>query len=423
MTDVAVVSLVTHLGTQKGAEELAEILDKVDAMFARFVSFPMDEHRWATAAWVVHCWTIDAFESTPRLAVLSPEKGSGKTRVLEVIELIVPNPLFTVNISAPALFRKVSEGSCTLLLDEADTYLAPRVAQNHEDLRGLVNAGHRRGAVAYRAAVGAKGGVTVSEFPAFAPVALAGIGDLPDTILDRSVLIAMKRRSPNDIVEPFRRRKVEREAVELQGWLESWADRHVDTLSEYEPDLPEGIVDRPADVWEPLIAIGDTAGTVWTERIRTAAVTLNTIRQQRDPSYGIQLLTDIRKVFEAMTADRITSEALLEALVAMVDSPWGDLRGKPLDSRGLARRLRPYDIKSTTHRFGEITKRGYLLGDFHDAFTRYLPEHIPDLGEAQQAQQPQQAVDPEIVSLLEQADAGYFDNDDDGIDALIEAAL
>ena len=110
--------------------------------------------------------------------------------------------MHTVNLSAAALFRKVSEGRCTLLLDEADTYLGTRVAKDHEDLRGLVNAGHRRGAVAYRCVIDK--GVRVEEFPAFCPVALAGIGDLPDTILDRSVVVAMKRRAPGEHVEPFR---------------------------------------------------------------------------------------------------------------------------------------------------------------------------------------------------------------------------
>ena len=72
--------------------------------------------------------------------------------------------------------------------DEVDTFPSPRSGQQHEELRGLVNAGHRRGAVAHRCVV--EKGVKVEEFPAFAPAALAGIGDLPDTILDRSVVVA-----------------------------------------------------------------------------------------------------------------------------------------------------------------------------------------------------------------------------------------
>jgi hypothetical protein len=351
---------------------LASLLDRVDDVFTRYVAFPSDAARYAVVAWVAHCHAVDAFDSTPRLAVLSPEKGSGKTRVMEVIELHVPNPMLTVNVSAAALFRKVAEpGVTTVLLDEADTYLGVRVAKEHEDIRGLVNAGHRRGAKAMRAAIGAKG-VKVEEFDAFAPVALAGIGDLPDTIIDRSVVIAMRRRRADETVEPFRWRKAERAAEHLRGELTEWANGAVADLEDVEPDMPPGIVDRPADVWEPLIVIGDAAGEPWSTRIRSAAVELNQLRAERDPSLGIQLLRDCRRVFTAAGVDRLPTEQLVDGLVALDDAPWGDLRGKSLDARGLARRIAKYEVKPRQHRFGDDTRKGYLTEDFHDAWARYL---------------------------------------------------
>ena len=132
--------------------------------------------------------------------MVSPEKGSGKTRLLEVLELLTPTARHAVNMTAAALFRAVEMDQPTLLFDEADTYFGPKAAKDHEELRGLVNAGHRRGAVAYRV-VGKGAEMSVKAFPAFAAVALAGIGDLPDTILDRSVLIRMRRRAPDETVE------------------------------------------------------------------------------------------------------------------------------------------------------------------------------------------------------------------------------
>lgn len=354
--------------------DLAGILDDLDEVLDRYVAFPSDEHRHAVAAWVVHSWVVDAFDSTPRLALLSPEKGSGKTRTLEVIELHVPNPMLTVNVSAAALFRKVAEGGVTLLLDEADTYLGFRVAKEHEDLRGLVNAGHRRGANVLRAVAHGKK-VTVEEYPCYAPVALAGIGDLPDTIMDRAVIVPMRRRAPSETVQPFRLRHAEREAEHLAGRLEEWAARAVQRLEDIEPEMPDGITDRPADVWEPLVAIGDDAGPDWSARIRSAAVRLNTERAERDPSLGIQLLGDIREVFG--DRDRMSTEDLIEALVALESAPWGDLRGKPIDARGIARRLRKYEVRSGNHRFGDATRKGYLREDFHEAWLRYLPAKAP----------------------------------------------
>lgn len=354
----------------------SELLDGLDRVLARFVAFPSDHARHATAAWALHCWTLGAFDSTPRLAALSPEKGSGKTRLLEVLELVVPNAKHTVNMSSAVLFRLVGgDERVTLLMDEADTYLGWKVAREHEDIRGLVNAGHRRGATAYRMKM--EGGAQVVEFPAFAAVALAGIGDLPDTIIDRSVVIAMKRRAPSEPVEQFRRRLVEPQVAHLVDAIEVWAETAVDLLVEVIDTMvmPDGIEDRPADVWEPLIAIGDLAGEPWADRLRTAATELNQLREARDPSLGVQLLGDVRRVFDRLGVDRITSADLATALAAIEGAPWADLRGVPIDKQGIAKRLKPYGVRPEVHRFGDTTARGYRREDLHDAWTRYLPRN------------------------------------------------
>lgn len=356
----------------------SELLDGLDRLLARFVAFPSDHDRYAVAAWVLHCWTLDAFDSTPRLALLSPEKGSGKTRTLEVLELVVPNAKHTVNMSAAVLYRLVGgDDPVTLLMDEADTYLGWKVASQHEDIRGLVNAGHRRGSTTYR--MNMEGGATIQEFPAYAAVALAGLGDLPDTIIDRSIVVAMKRRSPDEPVEQFRRRLVEPDIAHLVEAIGMWstdATGQLITVIDH-ITLPDGIEDRSADTWEPLVAIGDLAGEPWSTRLRDAAVTLNGQRQERDPSLGMQLLRDVRSIFDRLAVDRITSAELAEHLAAIEGAPWADLRGTPIDAQGIARRLRPYEVRPGSHWFGEGSGRGYLREDFYDAWRRYLPPAEP----------------------------------------------
>lgn len=347
------------------------LLDEVHELLGMYVAFPSEHAHVAVSLWVLHCHAIDAFDSTPRLALLSPEKGSGKTRTLEVLELVVPRPKLAVNMSAAALYRLVADDPPVLLLDEADTYLGLTIAKQHEDLRGLINAGHRRGATVYRAEVAAKT-VRVVEFPAFAPCALAGIGDLPDTILDRAVIVAMKRRAPTEHVEPFRERDARHQVGDLPDRLAQWAEGSVDELRDRRPEMPAGISDRAADVWEPLLAIADHAGSQWAERARTAALELNAARARRDPSLGIRLLEDCRRIFTDRNAGRMPTEELLAALTALDEAPWGDLRGKPLDARGLATRLRKYDIRPGDHRFHDGVRKGYRTEDFHDAWTRYL---------------------------------------------------
>lgn len=348
------------------------LLQELDNLLGRYVAFPNEHARLAVALWVLHCHAIDAAESTPRLAFLSPEKGSGKTRALEVLGLVVPRPMHAVNMSASALYRLVADKQPTLLLDEADTYLGNTIAKQHEDLRGLINAGHRRGAMVYRSEVAGKA-VKVVDFPAFAACALAGIGDLPDTILDRAIIVAMKRRAPDEHVEPFRERIARAEVADLPERIADWAKQYVETPRSEWPVMPTGISDRAADVWEPLLAIADEAGGDWPHRARDAALSLNAARAQRDPSLGVQLLADCRRLFNALGVDRLATEQLVHELTQLDDSPWGDLRGKPLDARGLAKRLRRYDVRPGDHRFDDAVRKGYLREDFHDAWQRYLP--------------------------------------------------
>ncbi len=61
----------------------SRILDDLDQLLARYIAFPSIEARHAAALWIAHCHAVDAFESTPRLALISPEKGSGKSLLHE----------------------------------------------------------------------------------------------------------------------------------------------------------------------------------------------------------------------------------------------------------------------------------------------------------------------------------------------------
>jgi hypothetical protein len=348
----------------------AELLDQVAATLARYVAFPSPAALVAVTLWTAHAHAVTAFESTPRLALLSAEKGSGKTRTLEVLELLVPRPMHAVSATAAALFRAVEASQPTLLFDEADTYFGPMAKGNQEELRALVNAGHRKGAVAYRC-YGDPNKMEVRAYPAFCAVALAGIGDLPPTILDRAVLVRMRRRAPDEQVEPFRRRKAAKDADDLRDALAKWTEAHRDQLDDAEPEMPPGLVDRPADVWEALLAVADLAGGAWPAKARKAALELNKARIEADPSLGIALLRDVRTVFG--DADALWTEELLTKLCKLEESPWGDLRGKPLDARGLAKRLRPYDVRPEDVRIGEDVRKGYRRADLHDAWRRYLP--------------------------------------------------
>lgn len=351
----------------EGAATLAAVHD----FLGRFVAYPDDHARVAHVLWVAHAHLMDAWESTPRIAFLSPEPGSGKTRALEITELLVPRPVEAINVTPAYLFRKVAnkDGAPTILFDEIDTVFGPK-AKDNEEIRGLLNAGHRRGAVAGRCVVRGKI-VETEEIPAYCAVALAGLGDLPDTLLSRSVIVRMRRRAPGEIVEPYRRRVHAPAGHELRARLAAWADTVTAAATAALPDMPAGVQDRPADVWEPLLAVADLAGGPWPERARVACVTLVTVSIGSTPSLGVRLLADLRTIFE--DRDCLGTGAILEALHAVEESPWADLRGKPLNAHGLAKRLKSYGINRASVRVGDWTGKGYRREDFHDAWLRYLP--------------------------------------------------
>ncbi len=354
----------------------AKLLDDIHAFLGRFIAYPSEHAHVAHTLWVAHAHLMEAWESTPRIAFLSPEPGSGKTRALEVTEPLVPRPVESVNCTPAYIFRKISDeqGPPTLLYDEIDTVFGPK-AKDNEEIRAILNAGHRRGAVAGRCVVKGKV-IETEELPAYCAVAVAGLGDLPETILSRSVIVRMRKRAPGENVEPFRPRPEAERGAELHDRLARWADVTRAQVTDTWPVMPEGIEDRNADVWEALIAVADAAGGDWPERARAAAVYLVTESKASTPSLGVRLLGDLRAIFGDLQS--MSTEDILTALYLVEESPWSDLRGSPMNARGLANRLRPYGVRSTKVRIdAESTLQGYRREALHDAWIRYAP--VPDV--------------------------------------------
>jgi Protein of unknown function (DUF3631) len=345
----------------------AELIEAVAAFLRRYVVLSREQVT-TLALWVFHTWAVEAADVTPYIHVSSAEKRSGKTRLLEVLALLVRSPIASANISDAALFRAIESRAPTLLFDEIDSVFGPK-ARDREDLRGLLNAGYRRGTPALRMG-GAKMN-ELQEFATFCPKVLAGIGKVPDTISDRAITIALKRRTAAEPIERFRHREAEEVSEPLRQGLESLADYHRPALAEARPELPT-LGDRAADSWEPLLAIAELVSEEWTERARIAAVVLSGEQDVADETIGVRLLADLRAVFVA-NGDRLSTAALLQALKADEEAPWADWHGSGLSARRLADLLRPYGITSRSVRLEDgSTPKGYKLEQFADAFDRYL---------------------------------------------------
>lgn len=393
------------LGTRGDA-----LLDDVEQHLARYVAYPGEAERIAHTLWVAHTHDLGAFESTPRLAFLSPEPGSGKTRALEVTDTLVPGPMHVLSASPAALFRSLAKGRRTLLLDEVDAIFGRRGKdENNEDLRALLNAGHRAGATIPRC-VGPTHDVT--EFEVYAAVALAGLGDLPDTLMTRSVVIRMRRRAAGEHVQPFRARYDVEPGHELRDRLAIWVESVADRL-EAIPSMPPGVDDRPADVWEPLLAVADAAGGTWPDRGRQACLALVNASTSREASLGIRLLTDLKQIFKGYEA--LPTSMILSSLTSIEEAPWADLRGKPLDARGLAWRLSQYGVKSKNIKQpDDSVLKGYTAEDLYDAWVRYVPDPGAEesaTGATWATDRPPQA--EEVAQVAEVADLRTPEYDDE----------
>ena len=323
------------------------LLGDVRRFIRRFVALD-DLQADAVTLWTAHTHVMGAFSCTPYLSVTSAEKRSGKTRLLEVLELLVHEPLPTANISDAALFRVVDKRSPTLLMDEVDAVFKSR---EREELRGLLNAGYRQGAVAHR--MGGRNNTELQTFGVFCAKVFAGIGNcLPDTIIDRAIPIRLKRRTRDEHVERFRRREVESEGHSLRDRLADWLEPRVHHVAACRPALPDELDDRAQDVWEVLLAIADLAGVEWPAKARLAAIALSSGDEREDDSLTVTLLRDVHTFFSSNGHDRVRTADLLAYLHGIEESPWGDWYGKMLSAHGLSRLLKPYRIKTMPVRVG-----------------------------------------------------------------------
>jgi len=353
-------------------ESLSDLLDELVTFIHRFVVLN-DDQAIACALWVAHTHVLDASDQTPYLWVTAPEKRCGKTRLLEVLALLVARPWLTGRTSPAAMVRKIDQERPTLLLDESDAAF-----QGDKDyaelLRGLLNTGHKSNGK-YSACVGQGANISFRDFSTFSPKAIAGIGQLPDTVADRAIPIRLQRKAGSEKVERFRERKVRPQADPLSSRLQLWAGRSVALLSDAEPELPEQMSDRAQDGAEPLLAIADAAGGEWPQRARQALVALFQGGTPDDDSLGVRLLSDSRAIFDSLAVDRVSSADLCNALKELDEGPWKDLyKGKGLSLRDLARRLNPFGVISGSIRLNDgRTPKGYYRSSFETAWQRYCP--------------------------------------------------
>jgi hypothetical protein len=318
----------------------------------------------AVALWVAMTWFIDVVQVAPLAVITAPEKRCGKSQLLFLLGRLSCRPLTASNISPAALFRVIDAWKPTLLVDEADAFM-----RDNEELRGLLNCGHTRDSAYTVRIVGEA--MTPTRFNVWGAKALAGIGHLADTLMDRSVTLELRRKMEHETVERLRHAEPGL-FDELSAKLARFAEDCRIDVRYARPNLPKELNDRAQDNWEPLLAIADIAGAGWSDRGRRAALKLSGAHSMTE-SVGSELLADIQEVFEQKHLAKISTASLIEALCEDEERGWTTYnRGRPLSPRQLSKKLDGYGVQSKNIRSGASIQKGFDRAQFEDAFARYL---------------------------------------------------
>jgi hypothetical protein len=356
--------------------EGAKLVTTLENTFSRYVALepglPLVLALWTLATHVFAC-----FDAFPYLAITSPTKRCGKTRLGEIIDIFACDALRTAGASPAAIFRtiqarKLEERTVTVVMDEAE--VLGTKSERGEQLREVLYAGYRIGQKMLRCQKGADEAFEPQGFEVYCPKVFILIGTLQDTLDDRCIPITMRRRKPNEPVERFFYSLAKRQARGVLKGVDAWARSNQQRVKRFLRGDLKFLQDREAELWLPIFSVCRVAAPQRVEELRLIALRISHSKEADEPEKGVLLLQDIRTIFERNGEERISTSGLICALQTIEESPWATWgHGRGLDSRSLARLLRPFKISSQNVRLDERVVKGYERDDFREAWDTYLP--------------------------------------------------
>ena len=400
---------------------IASLLSDIEAVIKKHVILS-DHAAAALAVWVLHTWTFQLRDIVAYVAIESPEKRCGKTTLLSVLSAMASKSLIASNLTVGALFRAIDTCRPTLFIDEADTFLA-----GNGTMRGIINSGNtwrtayvlrlsaprlnrrpatlpiqlsdvssQRNAILPLPAGEGRGSSERSErqllccssvgesaetlvapensetglkkFSCWCPKVIAMIGQVPDTIADRSIVVPMSRKLVTETCSPL----AELNTVEIKAKCARFAMDARDAVAEAPKFRANGLNDRAADTFDPLFVIARLAGEEWEKKLHAAALALNAAAHSNNS--GTELLLDILTVFTQSGRERMLIRDLATTLR---EGGHGfqsfALKYSALNERRISEILRSYGIKTVPVRDGKEVGRGYTVSQFQQVIRRYVP--------------------------------------------------
>lgn len=351
-----------------------KLLAEAMGHFTAHLNLPDPGYALVAALWslMTYLW-FDCFDVLPYLCIKSATKRSGKTLFAEHLKAIVSNPADASGMTASVMYRTLTESRCTMISDEAEIFHG----EGATNIRTALNIGYKRGQKIMRT-VGNK----VVEFETFGPKVFILIGDIYDTLRDRSILFTMVRRpAPAPTNYPV----MEREGHAIGERLKDWAETHKLAVREAYDDLVNHPLTyfanpRDAEIWTSLFALVRMIDPKMEEELTRVAVDLSTdktvpaqeynkMKDKEDEAermqYGEMLLKQMVPLFRGQPT-MYTSD-MLKALQDIPTGPWRRVFGEGLNENNMPRLLERFNLKPRYVKIKGHVKRGYYLKDVQRA--------------------------------------------------------
>jgi hypothetical protein len=353
---------------QSEAQQRETLLACVEEFIVGYVVLPKAAGLPVTL-WAVATHAADAFDAFPYLCFSSPLPRCGKTRAIEVLELLVRRPWRGTTPSEAALFRFLAT-SPTMLLDELESLSSKNRSDRDQAIVAILNSGYRKGSTVLRCDGQSH---EVKEFPVYGPKAFCAIGALPPTLADRSIVVSMQRRREDESVRRFRFARARQEATPIKAHMEEQVKTCFSELKAVYADLPQldFLSDRDEELFGPLFAMCSVFAPARLSEFERIAKSLCGAKagDSEDNSLALRLLADLRRLWPDGEEHWLTVDILAE-LKADAESPWAaDVN---LNARRLARSLKPFSIGRRQVRTSTDLGKGYVREEVFAACERYL---------------------------------------------------
>ena len=359
----------------EGIQELdgGAVIADAEAFLAKYVILP-EPARLPVALWAIATHSFDSFDVFPYLALLSPTPRCGKTRLLELLELLTAKPWRGTAPTEAALFRFIEQVQPTLLLDEVEGLARRHNSDRDSAVLAILNAGYKKGQTVPRCSGESH---KLQHFRVYCPKAFASIGRLPPTLADRSIIISMQRRGPGDTVARFRLNRAKNEAAPIRSVIEATVTRFSKEIERTYADLPElgFLSDRDDEIFSPLFAVCAVLSPGRVKELQVCAERLceGKTEDAVEDSLPFRLLCDLQAQWPPEQENWHT-KSIIAALKSIDGGPWQT--DCELTDRRLGRLLRPFDIRSRDVRApdekGEDRKaKGYIRSEVNRVVVRY----------------------------------------------------